>query len=327
MSPNITPKEMAEALRQHRGRLVVTAHVRPDGDALGAALGLTLGLRAGGLDAICAGVEPIAEEYRFLDGVAEIVPAAAFVPAEGDALVVVDCGDTSRIAEGMRPHAAALLRFCIDHHKSNAGFAPVRLIDPKASSSAELVLAILDAGGFPVGRAAAEALWTGLVTDTGRFSYPCTAPSTLRAAARLVECGARFDLINERVYGLFELKRLRLQRRLLDSLEVSAGGRVALASLGPADYAAESCTHADSDNFVDIPRSVKGVLVAVFLRQVDAEPSVNVSLRTREPYDASRICAAWGGGGHERAAGATIAGPLAEVRDKVRRELEALVSA
>ena len=171
MSRNLSPAEMAEALRQHPGRLIVTAHVRPDGDALGAALGLALGLRAGGLDAVCVGVEPIGTEYAFLDGVAEIVSASDYAPRESDRMVVVDCGDFSRIPEGMRGHAQKRIGFCIDHHKSNAGFAPLRLIEPTASSSAELVLSVLESGAFPVTRAAAEALWVGVVTDTGRFSY------------------------------------------------------------------------------------------------------------------------------------------------------------
>ena len=326
MSRNLSPAEMAEALRQHPGRLIVTAHVRPDGDALGAALGLALGLRAGGLDAVCVGVEPIGTEYAFLDGVAEIVSASDYAPRESDSMVVVDCGDFSRIPEGMRGHAQKRIGFCIDHHKSNAGFAPLRLIEPAASSSAELVLAVLESGAFPVTRAAAEALWVGVVTDTGRFSYSCTSPETLRAAARLVECGARFDEINDRVFGQFDIKRLRLQKRLLDSLEVSAEGRVSLVSLGPADYAAENCTYADSDNFVDIARSVRGAIISIFLRQVKEGAPINISLRTKPPFDAAEICAAWGGGGHERAAGASIDGSLEEIREKIRRELEAIVS-
>lgn len=327
MSENTTSTGMAEGLRQHQGRLIITAHVRPDGDALGASLGLTLGLRAGGLDAVCVGVEPIGVEYAFLEGVEAIVSAADYVPRESDRLVVVDCGDFSRIPESMRGHARERLGFCIDHHKSNPGFAPLRLIDSSASSSAELVLGVLEAGGVPVTRAAAEALWVGIVTDTGRFSYSCTSPETLRAAARLLESGARFDEINERVFGQFDIKRLRLQKRLLDSLEVSANGRVSIVSLGPADYAAEDCTYADSDNFVDIARSVRGAILSVFLRQVKEGAPVNISLRTKPPFDASDICAIWGGGGHERAAGATIDGPIEKVRESVRRELESIVKA
>ncbi|MGI5868141.1 MAG: DHH family phosphoesterase [Kiritimatiellia bacterium] len=326
MSRSITAKEMAEALRRHGGRLIVTGHVRPDGDALGSALGLVLGLCAAGLDALCVGVEPIGAEYAFLEGVDGIVPAADYAPLADDRLVAVDCAVFSRIPEAMRDHAKARMGFCIDHHKSNDGFAPLCLIDPDASSTAELVLGVLEAGGFPVTRGVAEALWVGIVTDTGRFSYSCTSPATLCAAARLIEAGARFDEINDRVFGQTDFKRLRLQRRLLDSLQVFADGRVSLAKLGADDYAAEDCVDADSDNFVDVVRSVRGAVLSAFLRQVKPGAPIHISLRTKPPFDASEIAAAWGGGGHDRAAGATVEGTLDEVFETVRRELEARVS-
>ncbi len=319
--------EMAQALLDCPGRIVITAHLRPDGDAAGAALGLCLTLQAAGRRAVCVGLEPLGDEFNFLEDLDKIIPANDYVPLDGDVMAVVDCGDFSRIPEALRGHAEKLIGFCIDHHKSNSGFAPLYLIDPASSSSAELVQSVIEAGDLPMTRGIAEALWLGMVTDTGRFSYSCTLPETLRRAAVLLEAGARFSMINDAIFCRVNLRQLHLQRRLLESLEVSDDGRVAIASLNPADYEAEQCTSLDSDSFVDIPRSVKGVEIALFIRQIFLDKPINISLRASEPYDASEICATWGGGGHARAAGATVQGELAEQKNKIFTYLKNLVAA
>lgn len=326
MNRNATPSEMARALLDCPGRLVIAAHLRPDGDAAGAALALCLSLKAAGRRAACVGIEPLGDEFGFFEGLDEIIRAKDYVPLDEDVMVVVDCGAFNRIPEALRGHAEKIIGFCIDHHKSNLGFAPLCLIDPSSSSSSELVQSVLEAGGLPMTRGVAEALWVGMATDTGRFSYSSTSPDTFRRAAVLVEHGARFSMINDAVFCRVELRRLRLQRRLLESLEVSEDGRVAVTSLNPADYEAEQCTSLDSDNFVDIARSVKGVDIALFIRQASPDKPVNISLRTSEPYDASQICAEWGGGGHARAAGATIQGELAEHKPKVFARLKEIAA-
>ncbi len=323
---NATPSDMAQALLTCSGRLVIAAHLRPDGDAAGAALALCLSLKAAGRRAVCVGIEPLGDEFNFFEGRDEIIPAQHYVPLDDDVMVVVDCGDFSRIPEALRGHAEKIIGFCIDHHKSNPGFAPLGLIDPSSSSSCELVQAVLEAGEMPMTRGVAEALWVGMATDTGRFSYASTSPATFRRAAVLLEHGARFAMINDAVFCRVELRRLRLQRRLLESLEVSGDGRVAVASLCPADYEAEQCSSIDSDSFVDVVRSVKGVQIALFIRQASPHRPVNISLRTIEPFDASQICAEWGGGGHARAAGATIKGTLAEQRNVVFSHLKEVAS-
>ena len=147
---------------------------------------------------VTVGVEPIGTEYAFLDGVAEIVSASDYAPRESDRMVVVDCGDFSRIPEGMRGHAQKRIGFCIDHHKSNAGFAPLRLIEPTASSSAELVLSVLESGAFPVTRAAAEALWQ---REEGELRARLNAPAENAVQALYASSGLKTGNIML-VYGL-----------------------------------------------------------------------------------------------------------------------------
>jgi len=324
--PLIGPAEMAGLLLACSGRIVITAHVRPDGDAVGSALALCLALQGAGRSAVCVGLEPISEAFAFLEGLETIISAQDYVPEPGDVMAVVDCGDFSRLSEALLEHAKKSIEFCIDHHKNYTGFAPHSLVDTAASSAAELVQSVIEAGDMPMTRAIAEALWVGIVTDTGRFSYPGTTPETLRRSAVLLEFGARFSMINEVLFNTVRLCRLRLKCRLIASLAVSENGKVAMGVLGPDDYAAEQCEPTESENFVDIVRSIKGVRIAVFIRQMSVGESVNISLRTAEPFDAAQICAEWDGGGHARAAGATLPGPLAEQCDKIFDRLQAIES-
>ena len=312
---------MARALLAAPGRIAVAAHLRPDGDAFGSALGLCLALRAAGREAFPLGLGPLPETYECLEGSESGVPAADFRPRPDDTLVVCDCGTPSRLPEAVRPLAAAMPVLCIDHHEPCGGFPGPCLIRPEAASASEVVFDVVKRAGLPVPRAAAEALWVGIATDTGRFCYDSTSPATMRAAAELLALGARTQLLSECVYGAFPLRRLRLQKRLLASLRVLAGGAVAVCSLAPEDYASEGCSPADSENFVDVARSVRGVLLAAFVRKTRPDGPVNVSLRTREPFDAAALCAEWDGGGHKRAAGATLDGALADVLARVEARL------
>ena len=320
-----TEETMAAALRDGRpGRTLVAAHLRPDGDAVGAAFGLALCLRAAGHDAVCVGLSPISDIYDYLLEDAPPRFDDPPPPAPGDRLVVVDAGDVSRLPDSVKPLASGRMPvFCIDHHERSGGFPGARaVVEPEAGSASEIVFRIAEKAGFPVPRAAADAFWTGIVTDTGRFGYDSTSESTLLAAARLVALGARVQTVSERVYGRVALRRLRLQRRFLANLEVSAGGAVAIGWLAPEDYAAEGCDSTDSENFVDIARSVRGCRYAAFVRRVSPDRPVNVSLRAAPPHDVAAICAEWGGGGHRAAAGATLDLPLPEAVATVRARLE-----
>ena len=324
----VTPREMAFLLSDHTGRLVMVPHIRPDGDAAGSCLALALTLKAIGKNTAVLALEKMADEYDFLEGLADAIPALEYAPLPEDVMVVLDCGAIGRIAEPLRAHAGKIAKFCVDHHKDYTGFADFAIVDESAGSASELVMSIIEAGKFPITRGVAEAIWTGIVTDTGRFSYPSVTPETLRRAAGLIEAGARFDQINDRIFNRVDIKRFRLRNRFLGSFGISPDGKIAIASLSPEDYAAEDCDAYDSDSFIDIVRSVKGSEIAVFLRKTHPENTVKISMRTTEKFDAAEICKTeWGGGGHSRAAGAEISGSLPDVRDKVMRRLQTLVAA
>ena len=312
-------QELISAIESAR-RVVAVSHIKPDGDALGSALGLVGCLRAAGRDAIATTLSPLPDYYGFLEHLSLVVPVAEVVPQDGDLLVFCDCSGPDRIPADARWLADRMPCACIDHHKTNAGFAPVQYVDPDCGSASELVWRVAKKAGWPIDAATAEALWVGVYTDTGRFSFDSTTPDTLRCAADLLEKGVRTNLVTERIYNETTLVRLRLRERAIGNIRCGAGGRVAFTHLGSEDYAALGCTSADSEFFVDIPRSIRGVQVAAFLYASGQDACL--SLRTVPPYDASAFCRRHGGGGHERASGATFRGKsVEELRDALLEEL------
>jgi len=177
-----------------------------------------------------------------------------------------------------------------------------------------MVWRLLCRAGWPITRGVAEALWVGVATDTGRFAYDNVTPETLRCAAALVERGVRTSFVNDQVYGNIPERRLRLQARAIESLERSQDGRVAMIYLTQVDFDACGATNFDTENFVDLARFVEGVQIAAFLYAGEGGKVTRVSLRMEPPYDAGEFCLRYGGGGHARAAGATLGSPLPESR-------------
>ena len=314
-------RRVLDALEAAR-RVVVFSHEHPDGDAIGSSLGLAGFLRAAGRDAIAVVHGSLPDSAAFLAREAPaLVRAEDFLPADGDVICIVDCHEASRVPAPLRRFVGATPLACIDHHIADSYPTEAVYAVPDASSTAELVWNVAQAAGWPLDRDIAEALWTGIVTDTGRFSYSSTRPSTLRCAADLLERGGvRTSFIADEAFHLISLRRLRLRGRMERSLEFFDGGRVALASLGPEDYAAEGATTADSENFVDVPRFVRGVETAVFLYSF-RPGRTNMSMRTQPGLSAAEFCARFGGGGHARAAGATLDLPLVEARAAVKAAL------
>ena len=317
-------QSMARALASWPGRTLIATHLRPDGDAIGAAFGLAHCLRGAGHEAYCIAVDPISAIYEFLAKAAPPRIAGSDLEVRpGDRLVVVDAGDQSRLPDEIKHLCAGTVpMLCIDHHEKTGGFpGAMTLVEPDAGSASEIVFRVCEKAGFPVSRDAAEAFWTGIVTDTGRFGYTSTSCDTLQAASRLVALGVRVQMISEAVYGTVPLRRVMLQKRFLENLEVLAGGAVVIGSLSAVDYETEGCDATDSENFVDIARSVSGCKIAAFVRQVKPSRPVNISLRGAEPIDVASLCAEWGGGGHRAAAGATLEQPLPDALQIVRTRL------
>jgi phosphoesterase RecJ-like protein len=320
---------VVDALRTHDRFLVVT-HENPDGDALGSMLAATLGLRSLRKDAVMflAGEAPLPGEYAFLplDDLRRSPPDDA-----GErVLLALDCANASRIgpAPGLLERVALVVD--VDHHHDNTRFGAVNMIVPEASSTAEIVRDLLAELAVPLTPEIAEALYVGLVTDTGRFQYANTTPKALRLAAELVEAGADVHGIFRQVYETVQFAKLKLLARALDHARLFEGGRLVVSYLLRSDFVDAGAEEPYSEGIIDYLRAVEGSEMVALVREPprDGGPAHRVSLRSsRDEVDVSAIAREAGGGGHRQAAGFSHEGTLDEVIEFIRREFAAVVTA
>jgi phosphoesterase RecJ-like protein len=307
--------EVAEALRAARS-VVVASHVDPDGDAVGSALGLLLALDAAGVPARVVAAEGGAcpPTYRFLPG-SDRYEAPASVPSP-DLFIAVDTPVPARLGDAQALARSAGTLVIVDHHPpEEPAFGDLRLVDPTVAASACLVWGLLPALGVTPDAAMATCLYTGLLTDTGRFSYGNTDAPTLRTAAAMVDAGAQPNAVYHAVYENRSAAAQALVGRTLGRLTLANDGRVAYAWVTAADFAETGATLAEAENLVDHIRAIGGVDV-VFLAK-DLDGTVSVSLRAKRDFDVSAVARRFGGGGHRAAAGCTFEGPLRDLLDRL----------
>lgn len=309
---------MLQKMLDGAARVAIGGHVRPDGDCIGSCLGLRQYIKEQYPD-IQADVylEEFRSVFDFLSGADEVmheVPAGEAY----DLFIALDCGDKERLGFSAVLFDGAEKTFCIDHHISNRAFADENYIFPEASSTSELVYRLIKADG--VSRAAAEALYLGIVHDTGVFQYSCTAPGTMEAAADLMRTGIDAPkIIDETFYEkTYEQNRI-LGKALLDSTLLLDGRSIA-SVVSREEMDAYGVTAKDLDAVVSQLRITKGVEAAIFLYEVE-DGAYKVSLRAKHDVDVSRIAQKFGGGGHKKAAGVTMNQRPEEIIACITREI------
>jgi phosphoesterase RecJ-like protein len=310
------------ALRGHE-RFVVVTHENPDGDALGSMLATTLGLGALGKEAsmYLTGTAPLPAEYAFLelDGLSRTLPDDL-----GErVLVAVDCANERRIGEAETGVEGAELVVNIDHHHDNDRFGDVVLIDDRASSTAEIVRDILRQLDIALTPEIAQALYVGLVTDTGRFQYSNTTPKALELAAELVAAGADVQGVFQHVYETVQFAKLKLLARALDRAQLYEGGGLVVSYLLRGDFAEVGAEEPYSEGIIDHLRSVEGSEMVALIREPPRNdgPARRISLRSsHDEVDVSAIARASGGGGHRQAAGFSSEASIDEIVDFLRRQ-------
>lgn len=322
-----TPEEVAEVLTRPGERFVITSHHNPDGDAIGSVLGLARALRAAGRDVVLAhaDVPAVPGDLAFLPDERESFAPHLPEDLAARVLIAVDCASEKRMWH--EPvHEGARLIVNIDHHQDNTRFGDLNLIEPAASSTAEVIVGLLDAAGLPLTRSVAEPLYVGLVTDTGRFGYTNTGPRTHAIAARMIEAGVDPAAMSRRLYEEQPLDRLLLMGRALEHARTLADGRVLAAVLTADDFARAGGD--DSEGIVEVMRGVRGVSAAALVREAGPPGTWRVSLRAVDPaVDVSVIAREEGGGGHHAAAGFSTRRPPEEllpwIEERMRERLDA----
>ena len=302
-------------LRAHTDFLLI-AHVAPDGDTLGSCLALQRLLRELGKRAWVVCDDPVPHLYGFLPGAADVLSPDA--PVDARAFVSVDCADVGRTGRqwarvGERPS------LCIDHHVTNPGFAQVNYVEDCAATG-ELVCLLYEAFDQPIPPEAGVCLYTAIATDTGNFAYSCVTPRTFALMGKVMESGFDLPECNRLIYRNERIQKLRMTARTVENAKLYRDEQVIVATLSRAETEAVGGLKADAEGIIDHLRDVETVLVACFLRE-EGENEVKLSLRSKGRVDCAALAQAYGGGGHVRAAGATLYTSLAEAEDRVTRAL------
>ncbi len=319
----VVPDVVVERIRNAR-RVLAVSHENPDGDTVGATLAIVHLVEAfgGTADPVCT--DPVPPLYDFLDGV-ERFRTDPDTAADYDLLVISDCATLERVGavgERHRELFDRLPRVVIDHHASNAAAGEADWIDPAAAATCEMVTLLAVRLGIPLDAAdgaLATALMAGIVMDTATFAHPNSTPRTLAVSAALVEAGAPLSDISRRLYRSKPAVQLRLFGRVLDRLESFDAGRVVASTLFDADLAATGTQPPHAEGIIDLLAQAEEAEVAILFKE--AEEGIRISVRTKPGgVDATVLTGIFGGGGHARAAGATVPLPMDQARDAVLAE-------
>ncbi len=304
------PLERAGALLEAAARVTVIAHERPDGDAVGSLLGLSLALAEAGKQVTPVLSGGVPGRFRFLPGADKVVKET---PAETDLVVAVDCAADDRfgLVVGGFPRPPDIN---IDHHPTNTGFAAVNIVDHQAAATAEMLHELLPAWGYEIGEQVATNLLAGLVTDTIGFRTSSTTARSLQVAADLVERGAPLTEIYERALSRMSFVAAAYWGRGLSRLRHEDG--IVWTTLTAEDRQRVGYPGSDDADLVNLLITIdEAKVVILFVEQPSGK--VKVSWRAEPGVDVAQIAAGFGGGGHRPAAGAMIDGDLAEVQEKV----------
>jgi bifunctional oligoribonuclease and PAP phosphatase NrnA len=320
---------MAEYLRDH-DQYVLLSHDGPDADGLGAAYCLALALSAIGKSVFIAVSGRVPPKFRFIDqrGLVRSLTSEAAneeavlpFPSSEATPVVVDTHDIAYLgASSAEVIAKAGFALFIDHHEPRHKADVLELIDATASSSCELVYLVVRRLGVELPLDAAEALYAGIVYDTGSFSYPKTSERTFSCALDLVRLGVDPYEMHLRLHESSSNGSLLLQKAAISSLELAEGGRIAVQSLLKEDLAASGAAYEDAEDLVNIPLQDRMVEVSILFKE-NSEGRLRCSLRSKGEVNVASIAQAFGGGGHKTAAGFTCLSPLALAKDAVLQNI------
>lgn len=301
-------KGICKYLKAHDDYIILT-HVSPDGDTLGSAYALALGLIGKGKRAFVVCNDEIPTKYDYF------VKPADLKSFDYKTIISVDVAD-ARLLGSLYEKYSDKIELNIDHHISNTRYAKNLYLDADASATAECIYDILKAMRVKITPLIATALYTGISTDTGCFKYANVTPKTHKMAAELIKIGINAAEINRLMFDTKSRNRIELEKMVLETAEFLFDNRCLMLTVTNKMKEKSGCEPSDLEGVAAISRSVEGVLVGISIKQSE-DKEYKVSLRTYPPLDASAICKTLGGGGHVAAAGCTLIGTLSEVKEQI----------
>ncbi len=308
-------EEVADLLRRGK-KAVICGHTMPDGDSVGSVLAMSFLFSALGIENHVVTPDIIPAAYSFFPGMERVRTINGFPPG-CDLAVILDCTDFDRLGDELSERIRKVPNTVnLDHHISNREFGTLNYVDATASAAAEIVFALIRLMGIPLTEEMAVNLYAAIVMDTGSFRFDNTTARTYEIAAELTRTGIKAAEINADLFEKKDLVHLKLLGYALTCLQTAAAGRVAWAALPLEVMHRFGALDEHADGIINYPRMLDGVEIGLLFREIEAG-KVKVGFRSKKHIDVNKLAAAFGGGGHPRAAGCIITGSLAEVEQRV----------
>ena len=310
---DVSIKQVCRFLKKHDNYVIIT-HAQPDGDTLGSASALCLGLHQLGKKVTIICPDEIPEKYGFF--------TLGCVDSSFEEQTVIACDVADLVLIGkLRERYEGKIDLCIDHHVSNKRFADKLLLDEKASACGEIVYAVLKGLKVNINLIIAAALYCAISTDTGCFKYSNTTAKSHRIVADLFDMGVDYENINRLMFETKSRGRVEMERRALDGMTFHFDNKCAVMVVTAAMRKETGCGDDELEGVTAIPRTIEGVLAGVTIKEKD-NGAYKISLRTYPPLNASVICQNLGGGGHRNAAGCELEGSLDSIIQKVLEQVK-----
>ena len=313
-------KAAAAALRD-ANTVVTMGHIGPDGDALGSMLAVAGAARNAGKTSYATFGEPfvVGKQFRYLDNSTLLPPLK--VPEQIDVAVVVDTSVAARLGSALPIVRRAKTVIVLDHHlSSDSDLGDIRVVDSSAAAAAQVVFRLLTELGWPITTEIASALYTGIVTDTGRFQYSATTAEVHQITAALLDAGVEPPTVGRHVYEESPFPYLRVAGAVLSRAELDADAKIVWSVLLRDDLAVAELRYEDADGLIDLIRIAEESDVACLLREI-GDDKFKGSLRSRGRVDVSEIAGRFGGGGHRNAAGFVATGTPESIVAQIKVDL------
>jgi len=306
-STDTTLAQVADAIRARR-RFVVVSHARPDGDAIGSQVAMTLALRALGKDVRMVAHDPAPQQMQDFPAVADI-QLVERLDDVGDAVIFMECGDVRR------PGVAGLDKgfvINIDHHPGNAMYGAMNCIDLTAAACGEIVVDLIAELGVPLSADMAAHVYLAILTDTGGFHYSHISPRTFDICRRCVEAGLDPTAVSRAIYDNNNLGRVRIWGAVLNDMQLAIDGRVATLQMTRELAARCGASYDDTEGLINFPLTVKEIEAVIFFKESGPD-DWRISMRSKGEVNVNVIAREFGGGGHTNASGCGATGDLAHL--------------
>lgn len=306
--------KLLKELKKHKNFLIIS-HINPEGDSIGSELAFTSLLKTLGKGTYIVNAQKLNHRYRFLPKSSSIHTKIK-KDTKYDAVCFLDCADIKRIGKIYEKIDLSKPKINIDHHLGNASFGDINLVEPDASSTAEILYTLFKEAKVKIDKDTAVCLYIAILTDTGSFNYSNVSSFTHKVVSHLIDTGIDVSKIYKNVYEKISPSTIRLLGLALSTLKLSKNRAIARMKITKAMFKKGKARLGDAEDFINFPRSIKGVKVAILFTEITRN-KIKVTFRSNDIVDVNEIASHFAGGGHKKASGCLIKGTLPEAEKKV----------